>query len=185
MPRIDDTGEILVAAEHRQAGRQAILPVARKCLSQHHLQIQVSSFDSPWCPWRGFRFSTHKGRREWFPRPMVRVCPSTPAGCGGLAAQGLRFLAAGVGIVSPRPILARPPCPNRMLGPLTPSGETLPPVHRSARGRLGANPAKTLWRSSTTRKLEGMSYGCVLRLGNASILRSQPSHTSIRIRSVR
>ncbi|MHC4697723.1 MAG: hypothetical protein ACYTFA_13380, partial [Planctomycetota bacterium] len=46
-PRLDDVGEILVAAKQRQGGRQALLIDARKCLSQQYLQIQGSRFDSP------------------------------------------------------------------------------------------------------------------------------------------
>ena len=46
-PRLDDKGKVLVAAEQHQAGRQAILSDARKCLSQQYLQIQGSRFDSP------------------------------------------------------------------------------------------------------------------------------------------
>lgn len=46
-PRLDDVGEILVAAEQHQAGRQALVPDARKRLSQQYLQIQGSGFDSP------------------------------------------------------------------------------------------------------------------------------------------
>ena len=46
-PRLDDMSEVLVAADGRQAGRQALLPDARKCLSQQYLQIQGSRFDSP------------------------------------------------------------------------------------------------------------------------------------------
>lgn len=46
-PRLDDKGKVLVAAEQRQAGRQALFSDARKCLSQQYLQIQGSRFDSP------------------------------------------------------------------------------------------------------------------------------------------
>lgn len=91
---------VLCPASLRDAGDM-------RCLDR--LERVSRRIDSPGQLSRRFRSCTRKGRRDDTRRPRVRVGPSSRAGCAGITARRLRFLGAGVGIVSPGPLVLTVP----------------------------------------------------------------------------